>query len=234
MCQLFPQHNVEPNRPTNLPVPERILAKVPSHAACAEALTTAQSLLPASIFNHSLRVYLYALQTQVPPPTASSVVAPQYEREVLFVSCILHDIGASSTLALDPLRFEKAGADFAASLLARHGFSAPVVREAWLAVAMHSSPHIAEGAGGLVSVMRLAVLADFRPVAHHSIPVISKECAVEVEEQLPRLNVEKELGDTVVAQTRAVRSKAPGGSWPGDLLRAAEEEPEWEGVNKGF
>lgn len=29
-------------------------------------------------------------------------------------------------------------------------------------------------------------------------------------------------------------SKAPGGSWPRDLVRAKEAEPEWEGVNKAF
>lgn len=55
-----------------------------------------------------------------------------------------------------------------------------------------------------------------------------------VEEMLLRLDVERELGDAVVRQARALRSKAPGGSWPGDLLRAADAGPGWDGVNKAF
>ena len=42
------------------------------------------------------------------------------------------------------------------------------------------------------------------------------------------------LGDVVAEQGVRAREKAPKVSWPGNLLRAKLEEPEWEGVNKGF
>lgn len=87
------------------------------------------------------------------------------------------------------------GANLAAPLLKRHGVDGGAAREAWLAIAMHTSPHVAEGAGGLVTALRLGV--------------------------------ERELGDAVVRQIVAVSSKAPSGSWPCDLLRAKEAEPEW-------
>jgi len=45
---------------------------------------------------------------------------------------------------------------------------------------------------------------------------------------------EKDLGDAVVRQAVKDPLKAPGSSWPGDLLRAKRAEPEWEGVNKAF
>lgn len=42
----------------------------------------------------------------------------------------------------------------------------------------------------------------------------------EVERQLARFGVEKDLGDAVVRQALLLPSKAPGSSWPVDLLRA--------------
>lgn len=226
------------------PICSEVVHEIPSHPSCYEALSTAQLLLPCSILHHSLRVYLYALKiwdageprepppfTPAPPPTAVSAAAPQVTREVLFISCLLHDLGASNALASQPLRFETAGADAVADLLARHDTDPAVVREAWLAVALHSSPHVAEGAGGLVRALRIAVLVDFKALGDGVVPAGFVE---EVEVMLPRMDVERDLGDAVVRQARALRSKAPGGSWPGDLLRAADAEPGWDGVNKAF
>lgn len=102
-------------------------------------------------------------------------------------------------------------------------------REAWLAIAMHTSPHVAEGAGGLITALRLGVRADFGTYDGLGAGVLG-----EAEGRLPRLGVEKELGDAVVKQAVALSSKAPGASWPRDLVRAKEAEPEWEGVNKAF
>lgn len=213
-------------------LPPSLLSQIPPHPACDEALSTATLHLPPSILNHSARVFLYALTAlQLPNPFPG---APTLEPHVLFVACILHDIGAAPFLARADKRFEVAGADHAAALLRKHAISDELVREAWLAIAAHSSPHIAEGAGGMVRLVRLAVKADFDAVAEELRPVLSEERVRQTEGLLPRLGVEKELGDAVVGQAREVRTKAPGGSWPGDLLRAAEAEPDWNGVNKSF
>jgi hypothetical protein len=56
----------------------------------------------------------------------------------------------------------------------------------------------------------------------------------EVEGRIPRDDIEKVLGDAVVRQAVGREAKAPGGSWPGDLVRARREDPGWEGVNRGF
>lgn len=205
-----------------------LAAEVPDHPACTEALALAQSSLPASVLNHSFRVFFYARRALLLPAPAE-LTAPSTEPHVLFVACILHDIGISDALAAEPERFEVAGANLAASLLKRHGVSGDAAREAWLAIAMHSSPHVAEGAGGLITALRLGVRADFGIYAGLGAGALG-----EAEGRLPRLAVEKELGDAVVRQAVTLPSKAPGGSWPGDLVRAKEAEPEWEGVNKAF
>lgn len=80
----------------------------------------------------------------------------------------------------------------------------------------------------------MGVRADFGILDLQDTQLLDEDGVRELERLLPRLEVEKELGDVVVQQARMTRSKAPGGSWPGDLLRAAEADPEWNGVNKAF
>ncbi|KAI3399701.1 hypothetical protein diail_6050 [Diaporthe ilicicola] len=205
-----------------------LAAEVPDHPACTDALALAQSSVPASIFNHSFRVYLYARRALVLPDSAAlpmTSTAPH----VLFVACILHDIGISEAHAAEPERFEVTGANLAASVLRQHGVDGEAAREAWLAIAIHTSPHVAEGAGGLVRALRLGVRADFGTYAG-----VGDGALGEAESRLPRLGVVKDLGDAVVRQAMTVPSKAPAGSWPRDLVRAKEAEPEWEGDNKAF
>lgn len=236
------------------------LRPIPAHPACAAALSEAQTRLRPSIFNHSFRVYLYAQrllqQQQQEQEHSPSSFAPAVTNNdvLLFVACILHDIGTAASLASHPRRFEVAGADFAVDLLRKHGVggmsdeisgdreeqeeeeeasTALKLRECWLAIAMHASPQIAEGAGGLVRLVRRAVLVDFG-ISEPVVTSLNQAFKNEVERQFPRLDVEKELGDAVVSHARTSTGKAPGGSWPGDLLRAAEEDPEWDGVNKAF
>lgn len=55
-----------------------------------------------------------------------------------------------------------------------------------------------------------------------------------VEERFPRLGAEKVLGDVVVEQGLRQPTKAPAASWAGIMVRAAREEPEWQGINKAF
>lgn len=228
MCNFSTQPQPHHHSTTFSDIEPLLAAEVPKHPACAEALALARSSLPTSVFNHSFRVFIYARRAL--PRVAFSTAAfaaPPIAPHVLFVACILHDIGIADAYKADPERFEVAGAYVAASLLGRHGADDHEAREAWLAVAMHTSPHVAEGAGGLVKALRLGVRADFGTY-DDLVPTVFAE------HRLPRLGVEKELGDAVVKQAVALPSKAPGGSWPRDLVRAKEAEPEWQGVNKAF
>ena len=56
-----------------------------------------------------------------------------------------------------------------------------------------------------------------------------------IEEQFPRLDVEKVLGDIVVEQGMRQPTKAPAASWAGIMVRAAKEEPSGlQDVSKAF
>lgn len=238
-----------------------VRALVPDHPACTEALALAESSLPASILFHSLRVYLYAQAftdsatpaADGPGPSPHLPAPAPLPAHVLFVSCVLHDIAVHPRYDATPARFEVAAADEAAALLRRHGTDAPLAREAWLAMALHTSPGIAESLRGGIRALRLGVRADFGlaplPESFPALEGEGKELSGNggagilgwIQRELPRLGVEKELGDAVVDQ--AIRAgevedgleqrKAPPGSWPGNLLRARREHGQG-GTNKAF
>ncbi|VBB71407.1 Putative protein of unknown function [Podospora comata] len=232
-----------------------VRALIPAHPVCTQALAVAKSILPASILYHSLRVYFYAtafmrlFEDLLPPdahyaPSIRSTMASEYDNptpsctpraapHVLFVACILHDIGTASTYNDVPERFEVVSADVAENLLRAHGIPEKEVRDAWLAMSLHTSPGIAERLGGTVRALRLGVRADFGSYPPPP-PEFIDTWADVIRWQLPRLEIEKELGDAVCEQGIQNPQKAPGGSWPGDLVRAKRDNPDWEGVNRGF
>lgn len=224
-------------------VSDKIKALIPDHPACAAALLMAQKHLPASILYHSLRTYLYAraFYATIDPSSdeVSMVPWPQVEPHILFIACILHDLGTCTSHDSHRERFEVCGADAAADLLRTWAESEESIQTAWLAISLHSSPGIAERMSGAVRALRLAVRADFGSYPVPDLAVVDPELASKdgwdlVEKELPRLNIEKDLGDAVVRQGERLPEKAPQGSWPGDLLRARKEDPDWEGVNRAF
>lgn len=105
-----------------------------------------------------------------------------------------------------------------------------VVKDAWLAMALHTSPGIAERLGGTIRALRLAVRADFGSYPTPAAELLpgGAETVNVIRWKLPRLEIKKDLGDPVFRQALGEPLKAPGGSWPGDLVRAKMENPSWE------
>jgi hypothetical protein len=152
----------------------------------------------------------------------------------LFVASMLHDYGVAPcfcTPASSPERFEVTGADVAVRILRQHGFDEECINGAWLSMALHTSPHVAERLGGTVMAFRIAILFEFDGVDAPSIWLDEIAGLVAL---LPRLEIVKVLGDAVVAQAERDRRKAPPRSWAADMLRWKEENPEWTGDNGVF
>jgi HD superfamily phosphohydrolase YqeK len=233
-----------PQDSANLPheTADVLPACIPRNGLCISAYNLARANLPPAIFNHSLRVYIYATKLA---QRQGSIYAydnhTSYKHSLMAVACILHDIGCAARFD-GPQRFEVEGADAAKAHVLSFEHLEQEAHDVWVAIACHTSPHIAEKISPLAYLVRVAVLFDFRETGRLSgqgggsdaMEVLSEELRKEVEGEFPRLEPEKVLGDVVVEQARRQRCKAPAASWPGILLRAAEEEPEWEFVNKAF
>jgi hypothetical protein len=199
---------------------------VPPSPLCAAAFDLViASALPLSILHHSLRVYLFAKWL------GQKEKSDWAESDLLFVACIAHDIGASGKHD-GPQRFEVEGADAAADLVRSLGRSESDAHEVWTAIALHTSPGIAERITPLARLVRMGVLIDFRPATRSSMDAV--EYGHETEAKLPRLDIEKILGDAVVQQAMKNPAKAPAASWPNNLYKSHLENPDWAGVNRAF
>lgn len=67
----------------------------------------------------------------------------KYDREVVYVSSLLHDLGLTREFMADQ-RFEVDGADAASRLVLANGYSEEKAQLVWDAIALHSSAGIAE------------------------------------------------------------------------------------------
>ena len=179
--------------------------------------------LHPAIINHSVRVFGYA---QAIADHERCVV----DSEALQVASLFHDAGTATEYD-GPLRFEIEGADAAAAFLTAHGWEASRVDAVWEAIALHTSPQLAERRGPLARYLRFGVRADFGDEA--LLPDARRRRSA-AEAERPRLGIEQELGDAVVRQAMRNPAKAPPASWPGALLQAHLADPSRQGVNPAF
>ncbi|TPX11638.1 uncharacterized protein E0L32_007617 [Thyridium curvatum] len=222
-----------------LSLPASISSQLPRNEACESALRLAWKLLERPIFNHSLRVYLIAKHLA---EKEDSPFAFEPRLALLFVWAIHHDIGTTDAYN-GAERFEICGADCAKSHLLQHDYSEAESHQVWTAIAIHTSPGIAERIDPLSRLIRIAVLSDFGS-QHYRQKMGVEEYCKEIEKMLPRQDVEKALGDAVVKQAKKIPhvdsltwptdEKFPKASWPGILLRAHAENPDHTGVNPAF
>ncbi|MCM3298287.1 HD domain-containing protein [Streptomyces pseudogriseolus] len=184
------------------------------------AYACVREILHPAILNHSVRVWLLA------DHLARRQDLKKTEREALAVACLFHDSGTAAPHD-GAQRFEVEGADAARAFLTDHGWSEDLGRQVWEAVALHTSPGIAERMGTQPRLVRLAVLADFGRT-----DLIGPEGRAELTEaleRLPRLDIETALADAVVVQALRNPEKAPPSSWPGGLLAAHLANPDRTG-----
>jgi HD domain len=194
---------------------------LPDSALCVAAVELARRQEHPSILNHSVRTFMHAERAATPLGLA---VDADYDRAELFVACVLHDIGTAAVHD-GPQRFEVEGADAAADFLASWEVPPQARQRVWEAIALHTSPGIAERMGPLTRLTRAGVVADFTAPA---------DARRDLESLLPRLDVERHLGDAVVRQAVRNPAKAPRATWPGGLLRAHLADPHRAGVNPAF
>ncbi|MBD3006393.1 HD domain-containing protein [Streptomyces sp. 5-10] len=173
-----------------------------------------------SVFNHSIRSYLFA---RLVASRLGLAVGQDYHDDLLFAACAMHDLGVASD-GPHRQRFEVEGADRAAAFLIDRGVPASDADQVWQAIALHTSPGIAERCGTLCMLVREGVALDFGgPMGNEYVEALSDEQADAVHAVYPRLNMVGSLVDAIVAQAAKDPKNAPRYSIPGELLREREE-----------
>ena len=183
---------------------------VPAGPLAAAALSIARNSESASVANHSLRSYYFA---ELLAAHEGCLDDAAYDRDLLFAATVMHDLGVGA-LAKGEARFEVEGADLAAAVLREHGVAEPVADRVWEAIALHTSPGIAERRGLLAYLTREGVGIDFGrrwEIVSAWAPQIHAAC--------PRLRMVPSLVEAIVAQAARSPAAAPRYSIGGELLR---------------
>ena len=183
---------------------------VPAGPLAEAALSIARSSESASVANHSLRSYYFA---ELLAAHEGCLDDAAYDRDLLFAATVMHDLGAGG-LAKGEARFEVEGADLAAAVLREHGVAEPDTDRVWEAIALHTSPGIAERRGLLAYLTREGIGIDFGrrwEIVSAWAPQIHAAC--------PRLMMVPSLVEAIVAQAARCPAAAPRYSIGGELLR---------------
>ncbi|GAA1342013.1 HD domain-containing protein [Saccharothrix algeriensis] len=195
----------------------------PDTALATAATRFARDIEGPAIFNHSIRTYLYGRflgeQRGWRPDE-------DYDDELLFLGCVLHDVGLSEEGNGDQ-RFDVDGADLAARFLTERGVAADRVEVVWDAIALHLTFEVAQRKRPEIALVTAGAGYDLTPDAEHPLPAGYAE---RVHRVLPRLGGAVELRNAVVAQALANPLKAPPYSLPAELVRqeTGRPWPTWE------
>jgi hypothetical protein len=131
---------------------------LPDSDLCNAAIEYARSVSEPFLFHHVMRSAIYAEQI-------GQQRKLHYDREVLCVSAVLHDLGLTK-LARAETRFELEGADFAKEFLTRQGMTERHVELVWRAIALHTTAEIPLRMGNEIALCQLGIAADLAIMPH--------------------------------------------------------------------
>ncbi|MGF1425750.1 nuclear transport factor 2 family protein [Kitasatospora sp. LaBMicrA B282] len=185
---------------------------LPDTGLARDAYDYVAKATPDFVFHHSVRSYVFARAHARNQGLRSGA---DYDDELLFVSCLLHDIGLSEEGNGDQ-RFEVDGADTAAAFLRECGVEEQWIATVWDAIALHTSDGIAARKGTEVALAQAGIATDVMGIRRETLPA---GLADRVHALLPRLDLGYALTDAIVAQAEAKPQKASPLTFPGELLR---------------
>lgn len=129
-------------------------AGAPDSSLCQRATALVAELSPPVLFNHCARTFLFGDEL-------GKRDRLKYDRELLYLSALLHDLGLTDAAAGSDQRFEVEGADRARGFLVEHGFPNNKADIVWDAIALNTSFGIALRKGPEVALTHWGASADF-------------------------------------------------------------------------
>ncbi|MBU3862566.1 HD domain-containing protein (plasmid) [Streptomyces sp. 4503] len=166
--------------------------RIPDSGLAREAVTYAQGVCSETIFNHSLRTYLFA-----------SLIFDRrgvtYDRELVFLAAVLHDLGLIEAFQTPTERFEVDGADAARKFLTERHVSAERAEVVWDAIALHTSVGIATRKRPEIAMISVGSGMDF---AGNDLKQIPSDALADVLTTFPRKGFKKDAVDKMISLCR--------------------------------
>jgi hypothetical protein len=122
----------------------------------------------------------------------------KYDRELVYIASVLHDLGLSEEHAGDK-RFEVAGADAASKFLHTHDYPRAKTDIAWDAIALHSSADIADRKEPEVALVHFGAFVDVMGIRKEE---ISPQLIDDTIAHYPRLGFKKAFVEALAEVAR--------------------------------
>lgn len=183
---------------------------LPDSDICSAAIQLMTGVSTGFIANHNVRSYLFARELAAVKGLHSDV---DYDDEVVFLSCILHDLGITEYGDGDQ-RFEVDGADAAARFLREQGVAEQRVTTVWQSIALHTSVGLAQRFGVEQSISYFGISLDINGMEKD---LLSAGFADRVHAAWPRHDLGFAIADLIARGTESNPMKAPPFTFPAHL-----------------
>ena len=160
--------------------------KIPDSTIASQATDLLREHGNELLYNHSLRTFLFAALNG----TQNRV---QYDMELLYVSAMFHDLGLTPHYRSSDKRFEVDSANAARDFLRSHGVPPQLLQLVWDAVALHTSPGIAEYKEPEVALLNYGAALDVVGKGYDQVSASDRE---EIVRQFPRGGLKKNMIQT--------------------------------------
>lgn len=166
--------------------------KIPDSAICRAATEHVAALSPPFLLHHGIRSFVFGA-------ALGCRDARQFDPELLYLACIMHDLGLTEAYCDQPLDFELVGAQAAYAFLMDRDFAQMRAAQVHEAIALHARIGAATRAGSEAALTHLGAgmdvigvrAEDFRP-----------EQVATVLAAWPRLNLKSCFAQSITAQAR--------------------------------
>lgn len=148
----------------------------PDSELCQRATSLVAELSPPFLFNHCVRSFLFG-------DAIGQRDGLKYDRELLYLSALFHDLGLTDAYVGGDQRFELDGADRARAFLVEHGLPEAKADVVWDAIALNTSFGIALRKGPEIALTNLGVTADF---LRSALTNVSSETVARIVRDYPR------------------------------------------------
>lgn len=161
--------------------------RVPDSATARDAEALAFEASSPMLYCHALRSYFFAA-------LLAEKDGVSYDLELLYVGCVLHDLGLTPEFD-DPVRpFEHVSADAAAELTERRGWELRRRYELHRAIVMHMAPSISPAEQAEVLLLEAGVACDVAGVRSDQ---VGERAIVELLRQYPRHRFKQDFASRI-------------------------------------
>jgi HD domain len=163
------------NLSSALVIPDSLLAK--------EATDILREHSTDLLFNHSIRVYLFAAEQ-------GRQQKLRFDAELLYVAAAFHDLGLTNKFSSPNERFEVDGANAARQFLTAHNVPEEQVLTVWKAIALHTTLGIPQYMRPEVALLQSGVALDAAGIGFDQFPSTLRD---EIVAKYPRKRFEEDF-----------------------------------------